>query len=246
VLAAGSILYEALLPALAASFVASYTSHLLGLEKFSFPVEEGVDFSLSIIIKLVVIGIVFGITGGAFAHILGFSKKFFAEIIKNPIKRIFIMGCGLSILLLVLQLGRYSGLGTNLISASFSSEKIFAYDWILKCVLTILTLSAGYQGGEVTPLFAIGASLGIVLGTLLGLPVMLIAALGYAAVFGSATNTLLAPILIGIEVFGTQNIMLFVIVCAIAYVFNGNRTIYSAQKKYNYFDSIKIEVDKEI
>ena len=140
------------------------------------------------------------------------------------------MGCGLSIILLLIHFGRYSGLGTNLINASFSNGKIYSYDWAFKIILTILTLAAGYQGGEVTPLFSIGASLGVVLASLFGLPSLLIAALGYIAVFGSATNTLLAPIFIGIEVFGTENIIIFVIVCIIAYVFNGNKTIYSLQK----------------
>ena len=239
VLVAGSIMYEALLPALTAAFVASYTSHMLGLEKFSITINETINLNYSTIIKLVVIGIVFGIVGGAFAHTLNHSKKFFAKVIEDPIKRIFIIGCVLSILLLLLNIGRYAGLGTNLIGASFSGEDIYIYDWLLKFSLTILTLSAGYQGGEVTPLFAIGSTLGVVIAHLIGLPPMLTAALGYAAVFGSATNTLLAPILIGAEVFGSENILYFVVVCSIAYVFNGNRTVYSLQKKYVYLDSIK-------
>lgn len=81
-----------------------------------------------------------------------------------------------------------------------------------------------------TPLFAIGATLGVVLATAFDLPVMLVAALGYAAVFGSATNTLLAPILIGIEVFGAEQAIPFAIVCMIAFVCNGNRTIYGKQR----------------
>ena len=52
-----------------------------------------------------------------------------------------------------------------------------------------MTLSAGFQGGEVTPLFSIGASLGAAMAGLFGLPVPFVAALGYAAVFGGATNT---------------------------------------------------------
>lgn len=83
------------------------------------------------------------------------------------------------------------------------------FDWILKLLFTVLTLSIGFQGGEVTPLFSIGASLGFVLGSLAGLPPMVCAALGYAAVFGSATNTLLAPVLIGMEVFGVENGLAF-------------------------------------
>jgi len=236
VLVAGSLQYEALLPALMASYVASYTSHFLGLEKFFVVVSATLNFSPSMILKLIVIGIVFGITGGAFAHVLSISKGFFAKIINDPMKRIFVMGCFLTFILLVLHMGRYCGLGTNLISASFSGKPIYTYDWILKFILTILTLSAGFQGGEITPLFAIGSSLGVVLANLLGIPIEITAALGYAAVFGSGTNTLLAPILIGAEIFGPQNTLYFAIVCSLAYVFNGNKTIYTSQKKFNYFN----------
>ena len=95
---------------------------------------------------------------------------------------------------------------------------------------TIFTLAIGFQGGEVTPLFSIGTSLGVILGGLLGLPPMLCAALGYAAVFGSATNTLIAPIMIGLEVFGGADMVLFVIVCVIAYGVNGNISIYAQEK----------------
>jgi len=241
VLVAGTLLYEVLLPALTASFVASYTSHFLGLEKFTVTIHETLDLSFANILKIILIGVLFGIVGGGFAYVLEYSKKYFANKIENPIKRIFFMGCGISIILLILNFGRYCGLGTNLIHASFFDGTIYKYDWILKIVLTVLTLSAGYQGGEVTPLFSIGASLGLVLGSLLGLPPILIAALGYAAVFGSATNTLLAPVLIGAEVFGTDHILVFVIVCSIAYVFNGNWTIYTSQKTHNYLTSIDDE-----
>lgn len=103
------------------------------------------------------------------------------------------MGIALSAVLLALLKGRYCGLGTNLINASLAGGTVYAWDWALKLVLTALTLSAGYQGGEVTPLFSIGASLGAAVSGLLGLPAALCAGLGYAAVFGSATNTLIAP-----------------------------------------------------
>lgn len=100
-------------------------------------------------------------------------------------------------ILLALHGARYSGLGTNLITASFTGDTIYRYDWILKLLLTIATLAIGFQGGEVTPLFSIGASLGVVLGSAFGISPVICASLGYAAVFGSATNTVIAPILIG-------------------------------------------------
>lgn len=233
VLVAGTLEYGALFSAVIASFTASFTSHFLGLEKFSFALSERVDVNFSFILKIVIIGIIFGITGGAFAHILGFMKKYFSNKFKNPYIKIMIIGTFLSIILFLLHKGRYSGLGTNLISLSFNDGKIYYYDWILKFLLTIITLSAGYQGGEVTPLFSIGASLGIILGSIFGLPIKFTAALGYAAVFGSATNTFLAPMFIGAEVFGFEYLPFFFVTCSLGYIFNGKQSIYSSQKIYN-------------
>lgn len=96
---------------------------------------------------------------------------------KNPLVRIAVMGMCLSVLLILTHMGRYSGLGTNLISISFSGAEIYSYDWILKFLFTIGTLTAGFQGGEVTPLFSIGASLGAILAGFFGLPVEFVAAL---------------------------------------------------------------------
>ena len=131
---------------------------------------------------------------------------------------------------LLLYSGRYSGLGTNLINDALAGN-VYYYDFILKFILTVVTISVGFQGGEVTPLFAIGATLGAVIGIIFNLPVVLFAALGYAAVFGSATNTLIAPMFIGIEVFGYRYTPYFFAVCALAYIFNGNNSIYSKQRK---------------
>ena len=212
VLAAGEMRYEALLPAVHIS--ESLTPFLL--------------------VRLITLGIIFGITGGLFAWCLKHTKKYLGEKIKNPLVRVFSIGVILSILFLLLYRGRYCGFGTNLVEAVFHGEKVYAYDWALKFILTILTLSAGFQGGEVTPLFTIGATLGAVLGNLFGIPVELSAALGYAAVFGGGTNTLLAPIFIGGEIFGYDYLPYFFIVCTAAYVFNRNSSIYSRQKLTKY------------
>lgn len=234
VLVVGVFRHDALLPALIAAFTASQTSHLLGLEKFSVSIADTLTWNFDTIWKIVVISIVFGVVGGLFAHLLKKSKIFFSKHIINPYVKIFMIGIVIAGLMLLLHGGRYTGLGTNLIASSFFGGEVFAYDWVLKIVFTVLTLAAGFQGGEVTPLFAIGATLGILLASLTGLPLLLVAALGYAAVFGSATNTLFAPILIGAEVFGPQYILHFGIVCSIAYVFNGNQSIYSGQLFYNF------------
>ena len=238
VLALGNLQLYALLPAIVAAFTASWTSSFLGLEKFTHIVNTTLSITPMTFVKFAILGIIFGIAGNLFVYLQSFLKKFAAEKIKNPYYRIFIIGIFLSIILLLLHEGRYTGLGTNLIENSFSGKQIFGYDWILKLLLTTLTLAAGFQGGEVTPLFSIGASLGVVIAIFFGLPIEFVAAAGYISVFGSATNTLLAPIFIGGEVFGFNNLPFFVIIVIFAYLVNRKISTYGLQK--NYFNEEKI------
>ena len=237
VLALGNLQLYALLPGIVAAFTASWTSSFLGLEKFTHIVNITLSITPMTFVKFAILGIIFGIAGNLFVYLQSFLKKFAAEKIKNPYYRIFIIGIFLSIILLLLHKGRYTGLGTNLIENSFSGKQIFGYDWILKLLLTTLTLAAGFQGGEVTPLFSIGASLGVVIAIFFGLPIEFVAAAGYISVFGSATNTLLAPIFIGGEVFGFNNLPFFVIIVIFAYLVNRKISTYGLQK--NYFEEIK-------
>lgn len=213
---------------------ATWLTHLFGgsagREGVAVQLAAAPEWSAELALELTALGIVFGLTGAAFAFCLKRAKKLAQNRLKNPVLRALVMGVALSAVLYLLYRGRYCGLGTNLINASLAGEPIYAWDWALKLALTVLTLSAGFQGGEVTPLFSIGASLGAALAGLLGLPAAFCAALGYAAVFGSATNTLLAPALIGAEVFGWAAAPHFFAVCALAYAVNGGRSIYSGQK----------------
>lgn len=230
VLMVGYLEYSALFPAMIAAFTSAFTSHLLGLEKSTVSISDSLNLTdFRMIGLLIVLGIAFGFAGRLFSFLLGKAKKIMGDKIKNPYIRIGAVSVVLAACLILLHGGRYSGLGTNLITASFNGATVYPYDWILKIIFTVVTLAIGFQGGEVTPLFSIGASLGILLGSLFGLPLVVCAALGYAAVFGSATNTLLAPIMIGLEVFGGSNAVAFVVVCVIAYLVNGNKSIYGAQ-----------------
>ncbi len=230
VITVGVLEYEALLPAFVGAYVASTTSHLLGLEKFFVNINDTIPIDEKAVVKIIILGIAFGLAGKAFSYSLSKLKAFMGNKFKNPYVRIGVVSIPLAILLFIVLGGRYCGLGTNIINNCFNDGTVYSYDFILKIAFTVITLSIGFQGGEVTPLFAIGASLGYVLGGVMGLNPVVTASLGYAAVFGSATNTLIAPMLIGLEVFVSQNMTMFVVVCIIAYVLNGNKSIYSAQE----------------
>ncbi len=246
VLLVGHFELAALMPAAAAAFTACKVSSMLGFHKFSVDLNSLLDasgFSASVftnegsldgnfLVKLALMGVLFGIVGGGFAKLLGLSHDFFAKKFPNSIKRITIMGVGISVLLLVFFQGRYAGLGTNLLDMCFgvNAAGIAGYDWILKFALTILTLSAGFVGGVVTPLFAIGATFGVFVAGMFGMPIALAAALGFVAVFASASNTLWAPILIAGEIFGFNCLPAFFIVCTVAYICNGGQSIYKQKK----------------
>lgn len=230
VITVGVLEYEALLPAFVGAYVASTTSHLLGLEKFFVNINDTIPIDEKAVVKIIILGIAFGLAGKAFSYSFSKLKVFMGNKFKNPYVRIGVVSIPLAVLLFIVLGGRYCGLGTNIINNCFNDGTVYSYDFILKIAFTVITLSIGFQGGEVTPLFAIGASLGYVLGGVMGLNPVVTASLGYAAVFGSATNTLIAPMLIGLEVFGSQNMTMFVVVCIIAYVLNGNKSIYSAQE----------------
>jgi len=231
VMVVGRLRYDVLLPSLLSAYVASMVSGALGLEKFEVALQVPIEMSTALFIKLILLGILFGLVGLLFSYGMKQAKALFAHWFVNPLVRIGVVGVVLSLLFFLLWQGRYSGLGMNLITASFTGGQVTSYDWLLKLVLTVLTVSVGFQGGEVTPLFAIGATLGIIVAPILGLPIILVAALGYASVFGSATNTLLAPIFIGGEIFGFEYLPYFVIVCGLAFLCNGNVSIYGKQKR---------------
>mgnify|MGYP002624039427 CR=1 FL=1 len=248
VLLVGHMNFSALLPASVAAFSAYKVSEMLGLQKFSvdlsalFPDcnvaglmwnENG--FDIHFVLKLALLGVLFGIVGGGFAKSLSLAKKLFESKLPNPFRRIAFAGVAISFLLLLFSQGRYAGLGTNLIDMCFAGSTqdaatIFAYDWILKFALTIATVAVGFKGGEVTPLFAIGATFGTWVAAMVGLPLPLAAALGYAAVFGGATNTLFAPIFIGAEIFGFDTFPAFFVVCVAAFACNGGQSIYPQKK----------------
>ena len=234
VLVVGRLEWRALYPATIAAFVASWTSHTLGLEKFTQIISDKLSLSPQVILLLLVLGVIFGLTGKLFAYLLGQLKTSFAKAFVNPYVRIGVVGLGLSILLYLIGTGRYTGLGTNLISQSFEGADgkslITGADWILKLLFTVTTIAAGYKGGEVTPLFSIGASLGVWLAPFFGLPIYLVAALGYAAVFAGATSTTIGPILIGCEVFGFQHWPAFLLVCLVATRLFPALSIYGGQK----------------
>lgn len=230
VVATGKLQMRALAPSLAASYAAFMISGALGLTHTSATPVAIVWNDPFTCARLVALGIVFGVAGGGFAFALRHAKRLAKTWFPNPVLRSAALGAVIALLIAVIFNERYAGLGLNLITSALTDpHNVLGCDWIFKAALTILTIAAGYLGGEVTPLFAVGSTLGVTVAPLLGVDPVLAAALGYAAVFGAATNTMIAPAIMGAEVFGFAHTPELLIVCFVARLVSRHHSIYDNQ-----------------
>lgn len=206
-----------------AAYISAFVSHKLGLEKFFVAIDVSeINVSLEFIFKLILVGVVFVFVGILFVLLQRKIKELVA-LNKNIIWILLVV----FILVSIVFEYRYASLGTNLIDLSFTNfEQIQVYDFILKIVLTAICTGIGFSGGEVTPLFAIGATCGVILGTWLGLPILVTAGLGYCLVFSAATKTYVAPIFLALEVFGYKLMFFAVIPAVLIYLINKKYSIY--------------------
>ena len=223
---AGVAEYDALLPALAAALTASAVSGALGVSPAAVELGAAAPaFNVEGLIALTVLGAAAGLAGRLFVGLLHGLKDRLGRWLPNACLRIVLVGALVALFGFVTA-GRYNGLSEGLSAAALAGDSLYAWDWLAKLCLTAVCLAAGFQGGEVAPLFTIGATLGAALALPLGLPAPLAAALAYAGVFAAGTNTLVAPILVGVELFGGEYAAGFFLVCAVAYACNGGHSIY--------------------
>lgn len=228
VLAIGRLRYDAIFPCMVAAIGADQVSLLWGVHHTPYALHAISALTLWGVVAVLLAGIAFGLVGMAFAkatHALGaFMKQRVAYAPLRPV-----IG-GVVVALAVSVLGtRYIGLGIPVMVEAFQ-HPLPAWDFIGKFVFTVGSLGAGFKGGEVTPLFFIGATLGNALAPLLQMPVPLLAAIGFVAVFAGAANTPLASTIMAIELFGPAIGPYAALGCVVAYLFSGHTGIYKAQR----------------
>lgn len=180
------------------------------------------------LVYTIIIGILSGFAALLFSRNTHLWSSFFSKNIKYPPLRPFIGGIVLAILLAGFGLTKFSGLGVPVIVDSFSNVNPW-YDFLIKILFTGFTLGAGFKGGEVTPLFFVGATLGSALSIIIPMPIALLAGMGFVAVFSGATHTPIACTIMGMELFGIEPGIFIAIACTIAYFSSGTVGIYKSQ-----------------
>ncbi len=229
--AVGRMRYDALVPALSASLVGDLVVRAVGVKHTLLPQLAEVHVTAGLAGKVAIAGLAFGLASIAFIELTHGLKRVFGSLVIWPPARPMIAGFALIGLVALVGNRDYLGLSLPLITkATAGGAGIVAGAFALKLLFTAVTLGAGFPGGEVTPLFVIGATLGVTIGRLLGVPVPLMAAIGFVAVFAGAANTPLACTVMGVELFGGGGVSLFAIACVVSYIFSSHRGIYGAQR----------------
>ena len=226
----GQLEYEALLPALVASLVGDLVTRAWGIVHTHYPAAPAVALTPLLLLKWVGFAAAMAAATAVFIELLHFLKKQGEKRVRRLPWRMLLGGVTVVLLWKLVGSSDYLGLGVPMIVRSFTDPQLPWYAFAAKLVFTAVTLGAGFLGGEVTPLFFVGAALGSVLARLFGLPIELGAGVGLAAVFASAANTPLALSIMAMELLGASVFPHVVIVCVLSYILSGHRSIYPAQR----------------
>ena len=236
--------FENIIPSFAAAFGAHYICLAWMVKHTVYSIDIIPSITISTISWTMLAGLIFGLAAFLFIYTGKIFEALFSKIKFEPM-RPFIGGIIIALFIVVANSTKYIGLGIPSIMDAFN-EPAGNFDFALKLLLTSLTLSAGFKGGEVTPLFFIGATLGNVLIWFIPLPMVLLAGMGFVSVFAGATHCVVASIIMGMELFGIQAGIYVGLASMVAYFASGRNGIYNAKLKmggkydlYNFISKTK-------
>ncbi len=238
VLIIGRVRFPIILPSLITAYIAHFTCLWWNVGHTTYDLSFVPAISLAGILWSILAGAIFGLAAFTFSKSVKLFTQLFVNLIKFPPLRPFLAGIIIALVVFAMGTTKYIGLGIPTILESFQNPLPPA-DFLIKIAFTAFTLAAGFKGGEVTPLFFIGATLGNALSIFIPLPMALLAGMGFVAVFSGATNTPIACTMMGFELFGVEGLFFIGIACFTAYLFSWFSGIYSQQAirqhKYSFF-----------
>lgn len=236
------ITYKSIVLSFITAYIAYFTVEFWHVKHTHYSIPNVPQLTIINFSWIIVAGVLFGLTAMLFSRSTHLWGKLFSKYIKDAPLRPFIGGLILVVAIYFIGTTKYIGLGIPTIIESFSTTNQW-YDFLLKILFTGFTLGAGFKGGEVTPLFFVGATLGSVLSIYIPLPIALLAGMGFVAVFSGATHTPIACTVMGMELFGIESGLFIGIACVVAYYSSGSVGIYNSQivkgAKYKLYQRFK-------
>jgi H+/Cl- antiporter ClcA len=230
VVSVGHIEYPAILPALVAAVVGDFVTRACGVVHTQYPWVPFQAMSPFLALKWLGFAVAVAATSTSFVELTHRLRHWLEKRVARLPLRMMLGGIAVVAMWKLIGTSDYLGLGIPSILRAFVDPTQPPYAFAAKLVFTAVTLGSGFLGGEVTPLFFIGATLGAALGRLLGIPVELAAGVGLASVFAAAANTPLSLSIMAVELMGPNLMPHVVIVCVVAYLLTGHRGIYPSQR----------------
>ncbi len=227
----GRVKYEAIVPAFTASIVGDLLVRALGVKHLAVSAIAPFPTDAVVLLKVALIGAIFGLVSALFIHAVRVLKQIAAKFLRWTPLRPFLGGIVILALMLLVGTRDYLGLSLPLASSALAGDHTSASVFALKLLFTVVTLGFGFYGGEVTPLFVIGSTLGAWLASVFGLDIALVASLGYVAVFAGAANVPITCTLIAVELFGGHIAVAAAVTCVVAYIFSTHRSIYPTHRR---------------
>lgn len=215
----GKFHYEALIPAFFTTVISNEIAIRVGSKAVQYPSLILDNLNFLVIMKLILLGIIFGIGGFIFNLVLDNSSKIYDKVTKNPYIKA-ILGGVITIILFFIAGDNYNGLGQSFINDSFNNY-VSIMDSIWKIIFTAVALGSVFQGGRGNPTFFVGATLGSFVARFINLPLTSVTALGMIGVFCSATSLPITSIAMALEYFGGEEMVAIIIVMTVSYIISG-------------------------
>ena len=229
VISVGVFYYSALVPCIVASLAAFAISRSFGIPPTRFAVLAE-PLQVGLLVRVAGLAIVCSLMSIVFCLAMHETERLLARRVPNSFLRIALGGAAIVALTLLVGTGDYNGAGVEIIARAVEQGRAAPAAFFWKLVFTAVTIGCGFKGGEVVPTFFIGATLGCVVGPLLGIPAGFAAALGLVCVFCGAVNCPIASVMLSVELFGSTELVYFALACGIAYMLSGYFGLYSSQK----------------
>ena len=229
VISVGVFYYSALVPCIVASLAALAIANAFGIAPTQFTFAFAAAPKL-LLLRVAALAAVCSLMSILFCVTMHGTERLFSSRIPNTWLRIAAGGGIVIVLSLLVGTGDYNGAGMDVITRAIEGGQAAPDAFFWKLLFTAVTIGSGFKGGEVVPTFFIGATLGCVLGSLLGIPTGFAAALGLVCVFCGAVNCPIASVILSIELFGAGQLVYFALACGVAYMLSGYFGLYSSQK----------------
>lgn len=225
----GIIKYNSLFLCFVSTIVASQISKKLNIAPLLFNINGTINIDYILYFKVIILALLISIIAYIFYKSLMLSEKYNSKLIKNPYIRIIIGALIIIIISIFEGSYDYNGAGMNIVNNAINGKAI-PYAFFLKIILTSISLSVGFKGGEVVPIFFIGSTFGTVVAPILGIDVSLSSSLSLIGLFAALTNTPIASLILSLEIFGKEYLILYATIIIITFKLTKKISLYKSQE----------------